>query len=72
MSMGGGSVFKVKGHKCTSKKLWKFMWFALATVTSQEFECGLELGGLGPCGPPGSATYVNECDAIEPAILGSY
>jgi len=33
--MGGGSFFKVKGHKCTSKKLQKFLWFEWATVTSQ-------------------------------------
>jgi len=27
--------FKVEGHKCTSKNYRKYLWFVLATVTSQ-------------------------------------
>ena len=34
MPMGGGTFFKVRGHKCTSKKYINFLWFELATVTS--------------------------------------
>jgi len=33
--MGGGTFFKVGGHKCTLKNYRKFLWFVLATVTSQ-------------------------------------
>jgi len=33
--MGGGTFFKVGGHKCTSKKYRKIWGFELATVTSQ-------------------------------------
>jgi len=33
--MGGGTFFKVGGHKRTSKKYRKNLWFELATVTSQ-------------------------------------
>jgi len=36
--MGGGTFFKVGGHKCTSKNYRKFMWFELATVTSQSLK----------------------------------
>jgi len=36
--MGGETVFKVVGHKCTWKKYRKFLWFELATVTSQELK----------------------------------
>jgi len=35
MTMGGGTFFKVGGHKCMSKNYKKFLWFELATVTSQ-------------------------------------
>jgi len=33
--MGSGTFFKVGGHKCMSKNCRKFLWFELATVTSQ-------------------------------------
>jgi len=33
--MGGGTFFKVGGHKCTSKNYGKCVSFELATVTSQ-------------------------------------
>ena len=33
--MGGGTFFKVGGHKCTLKNYGKFVWFELATVTSK-------------------------------------
>jgi len=33
--MGGGTFFKVGGHKGMSKNYRKFLWFELATVTSQ-------------------------------------
>jgi len=33
--MGGGTFFKVGGHKRTSKNSRTFLWFELATVTSQ-------------------------------------
>ena len=34
-TMGGGNFFKRGGHKCTLKNYRKFLWFQLATVTSQ-------------------------------------
>jgi len=34
-TMGGGTFFKVGGHECTSKIYRKFLWFELATATSQ-------------------------------------
>jgi len=34
-SSGGGAFFKVGGHTCTSKNFEKFLWFELATVTSE-------------------------------------
>jgi len=37
--MGGGTFFKVVGHKRTSTNCRKFMWFELATVTSQALKC---------------------------------
>jgi len=33
--MGGGTFFKVRGHKCMLKNYRKFSWFELATMTSQ-------------------------------------
>jgi len=33
--MGGGTIFKVVRHKCELKNYIKFLWFELATVTSQ-------------------------------------
>jgi len=36
--MGGGIFFKVGGHKCMLKNYRKFMWFELATVTSQALQ----------------------------------
>jgi len=38
MAMGGGTFFKVGGHKCTSNNHSKFLWFELATVTSQSLK----------------------------------
>jgi len=35
IAMGGGTFFKVGGHKCTSKNYRKVLSFELATVTSQ-------------------------------------
>jgi len=32
---GWRNFFNVVGHKCTSKKYRKFLWFELATVTPQ-------------------------------------
>jgi len=32
-NMGGGTFFKVGGHKCMSKFHRKILWFELATVT---------------------------------------
>ena len=34
-SIGGGTFFKVRGHKCTLKNYRKCLWLELATVTSQ-------------------------------------
>jgi len=34
-TMGGGTFFKVGGNKCTLNNYIKFLWFELATVTSQ-------------------------------------
>jgi len=37
--MGGGTLFKVRGHKCTLKiNYCKIFWYDLATVTSQELK----------------------------------
>jgi len=36
--MGGGTFFKVGGHKRTSKNYRQFLWCELATVTSQALE----------------------------------
>ena len=33
--MGGGTIFKLGGHKCMWKKYRKSLWFELSTVTSQ-------------------------------------
>jgi len=33
--MGAGTFIKVGGHKCTSEKYKTFLWFKLASVTSQ-------------------------------------
>jgi len=33
--MSGGTFFKVVGHTCTLKTFRKFLWFELASVTSQ-------------------------------------
>jgi len=35
VNMGGGTFFKVEGHKCTLKNYRKFLWFELATKSSQ-------------------------------------
>ena len=32
-SSGGGTFFKVGGHKCTSKKLWKVFFIKRFTIT---------------------------------------
>ena len=35
IGMGGGTFFTVGGYKCTSKNYRTFLWFELASVTSQ-------------------------------------
>jgi len=37
-NMGGGTFFKVGGTNGNPKKYTKFLWFELATVTSQAFK----------------------------------
>jgi len=39
--MGGGTFFKMGGHKFTSKNYRKILWLELATVTSQALKYGV-------------------------------